>query len=158
MFVRLIIWTSFCWHIDCCSFHSVRSPSANRGDDGFHWNRSGNFTRSCGGVARWTTGSERRRTLMSAAIPKQKRGCSKLLRSPTGNCPPARSRVNLPFLAAVRGEPKLLEYEPTRSTLERLVRPVIERCCGKVKRAFLKQESSAKLPMRGCSEVWKNDE
>jgi molecular chaperone DnaK len=46
------------------------------------------------------------------------------------------TRINLPFLAAVRGEPKHLAYELSRSTLERLVRPVIERCRGPVEQAL----------------------
>lgn len=46
------------------------------------------------------------------------------------------TRINLPFLAAVRGEPKHLEYELSRSALERLVRPVIERCRGPIEQAL----------------------
>lgn len=46
------------------------------------------------------------------------------------------TRISLPFLAAVRGEPKHLECELSRSTLERLVRPVVERCRGPVEQAL----------------------
>jgi molecular chaperone DnaK len=46
------------------------------------------------------------------------------------------TRISLPFLAAVRGEPKHLECELSRSTLERLVHPVIERCRGPVEQAL----------------------
>lgn len=46
------------------------------------------------------------------------------------------TRVNLPFLAAVRGEPRHLEMELTRTTLDRIVRPVVERCRGPVEQAL----------------------
>ncbi len=46
------------------------------------------------------------------------------------------TRLSLPFLAAVRGEPKHLDCELSRSTLERLVHPVIERCRGPVEQAL----------------------
>jgi molecular chaperone DnaK len=46
------------------------------------------------------------------------------------------TRINLPFLAAVRGEPKHLDCELSRSTLVRLVHPVIERCRGPVEQAL----------------------
>lgn len=46
------------------------------------------------------------------------------------------TRVNLPFLAAVRGEPKHLDVKLTRATLERIVQPVIERCKAPVQRAL----------------------
>ena len=46
------------------------------------------------------------------------------------------TRINLPFLAAVRGDLKHLDYELSRSTLERLVHPVIERCRGPVEQAL----------------------
>jgi molecular chaperone DnaK len=46
------------------------------------------------------------------------------------------TRVNLPFLAAVRGDLKHLDCELSRSTLERLVHPVIERCRGPVEQAL----------------------
>jgi molecular chaperone DnaK len=51
------------------------------------------------------------------------------------------TRISLPFIAVVRGEPKDLELELTRSELERIVRPVIEECRGPVERAL----SDAKL-------------
>jgi molecular chaperone DnaK len=46
------------------------------------------------------------------------------------------TRVNLPFLAAMRGEPRHLDLELTRATLERIVRPVIERCRPAVEHAL----------------------
>jgi molecular chaperone DnaK len=46
------------------------------------------------------------------------------------------TRVTLPFLAAVRGEPKHLDVKLTRATLERTVQPVIERCKAPVQRAL----------------------
>ncbi|MBI3849062.1 MAG: molecular chaperone DnaK [Verrucomicrobia bacterium] len=46
------------------------------------------------------------------------------------------TRVNLPFLAAVRGEPAHLDYELTRATLEHIVRPVIDRCRAPVEQAL----------------------
>jgi molecular chaperone DnaK len=46
------------------------------------------------------------------------------------------TRINLPFLGAVGGEPKHLDCEISRSTLERLVRPVIERCRGPIEQAL----------------------
>ena len=38
------------------------------------------------------------------------------------------TRVNLPFLAVAHGEPRHLDYELSRSQLERLVQPVLDRC------------------------------
>jgi molecular chaperone DnaK len=46
------------------------------------------------------------------------------------------ARINLPFLAATAAEPAHLDYEFTRTELERLVRPVIERCREPVVQAF----------------------
>jgi len=46
------------------------------------------------------------------------------------------TRVNLPFLAAVRGEPRHLDIELSRATLEHLVRPVIDRCRAPVEQAL----------------------
>ena len=48
----------------------------------------------------------------------------------------ATARVSLPYIAAVGGEPRHLELELSRSELERLVRPVIERCRGPVEQAL----------------------
>jgi molecular chaperone DnaK len=46
------------------------------------------------------------------------------------------TRVSLPYLTAVRGEAKHFEYELTRAELERVVRPVIERCHPPVEQAL----------------------
>ncbi|HXG52458.1 MAG TPA: molecular chaperone DnaK [candidate division Zixibacteria bacterium] len=46
------------------------------------------------------------------------------------------TRVSLPFIAAVHGEARHLDMELTRAELERLVRPVIERCRGPVEQAL----------------------
>jgi molecular chaperone DnaK len=46
------------------------------------------------------------------------------------------AHVSLPFLGAVAGEPRHLELELTRTELERLVRPVLERCRGPVEQAL----------------------
>lgn len=46
------------------------------------------------------------------------------------------TRINLPFLAAVRGEPRHLDLELTRVALERIVRPVIARCQAPVTQAL----------------------
>lgn len=46
------------------------------------------------------------------------------------------TRVNLPYLGAIAGEPKHLDYEFSRSTMERLVNPVIERCREPVEQAL----------------------
>jgi molecular chaperone DnaK len=46
------------------------------------------------------------------------------------------TRVNLPFLAAAHGEPRHLDLELTRSQLERVVRPVIDRCRAPVEQAL----------------------
>jgi len=48
----------------------------------------------------------------------------------------ATSRINLPFLSATAAGPAHLDYEFTRTELERLVRPVIERCREPVIQAF----------------------
>jgi molecular chaperone DnaK len=48
----------------------------------------------------------------------------------------ATARINLPFLAATAAGPAHLDYELTRTELERLVRPVIERCREPVVPAF----------------------
>jgi molecular chaperone DnaK len=48
----------------------------------------------------------------------------------------ATARINLPFLAATASGPAHLDYEFTRTELERLVRPVIERCREPVVQAF----------------------
>lgn len=46
------------------------------------------------------------------------------------------THVSLPYLAAVDGEPRHLELDLNRTELERLVRPVIERCRGPVEQAL----------------------
>ena len=46
------------------------------------------------------------------------------------------TRISLPYLGAVAGEPRHLEMELTRTEMERLVRPVIERCRAPVEQAL----------------------
>jgi molecular chaperone DnaK len=46
------------------------------------------------------------------------------------------AHVSLPYLAAVRGDPRHLELDLTRTDLERVVRPVVERCRGPVEQAL----------------------
>jgi molecular chaperone DnaK len=46
------------------------------------------------------------------------------------------THVSLPYLATVSGEPRHLELDLNRTELERLVRPVIERCRGPVDQAL----------------------
>ena len=46
------------------------------------------------------------------------------------------TRVNVPYIAVIGGEPKHLDLELTRTDLERIVRPVIERCRGPVEQAL----------------------
>jgi molecular chaperone DnaK len=46
------------------------------------------------------------------------------------------THISLPFLAAVGGMPQHLELDLTRTELERLTRPVIERCRGPVEQAL----------------------
>jgi molecular chaperone DnaK len=46
------------------------------------------------------------------------------------------THVSLPYIAAVGGEPKHLEMDLTRTDLERIVRPVIERCRAPVEQAL----------------------
>ena len=46
------------------------------------------------------------------------------------------THISLPYLAAVQGEPRHLELDLNRTELERLVRPVIERCRGPVEQAL----------------------
>ncbi|HEX5392271.1 MAG TPA: molecular chaperone DnaK [Rhodocyclaceae bacterium] len=46
------------------------------------------------------------------------------------------THISLPYLAAVAGEPRHLELDLNRTELERLVRPVIERCRGPVEQAL----------------------
>ncbi|HXU93689.1 MAG TPA: molecular chaperone DnaK [Gallionella sp.] len=46
------------------------------------------------------------------------------------------THISLPYLAAVNGEPRHLELDLNRTELERLVRPVIERCKGPVEQAL----------------------
>lgn len=46
------------------------------------------------------------------------------------------THLSLPYFAAVNGEPRHLELDLNRTELERLVRPVIERCKGPVEQAL----------------------
>ncbi len=46
------------------------------------------------------------------------------------------THISLPYLAVVNGEPRHLELDLTRTELERLVRPVIERCKAPVEQAL----------------------
>lgn len=46
------------------------------------------------------------------------------------------THVSLPYLAVLNGEPRHLELDLNRTELERLVRPVIERCRGPVEQAL----------------------
>ena len=46
------------------------------------------------------------------------------------------TRINLPFLVVAGGQPRHLDCELTRASLERLVRPVVERCRGPVEQAL----------------------
>ncbi len=46
------------------------------------------------------------------------------------------AHISLPYLAAVGGEARHLEMDLTRSELERVVRPVIERCRGPIEQAL----------------------
>jgi len=55
------------------------------------------------------------------------------------------THLSLPYLAAVNGEPRHLELDLNRTELERLVRPVIERCKGPVVQAL--HESGIALPV-----------
>jgi len=45
------------------------------------------------------------------------------------------AHISLPYIAAAGGEPKHLEMDLSRTDLERIVRPVIERCRGPVEQA-----------------------
>lgn len=46
------------------------------------------------------------------------------------------AHISLPYIAAAGGEPKHLEMDLSRTDLERIVRPVIERCRGPVEQAL----------------------
>ncbi len=46
------------------------------------------------------------------------------------------TRINLPFIAVVGGQPQHLDLELTRAELERIVHPVIERCRGPLEQAL----------------------
>jgi len=46
------------------------------------------------------------------------------------------THLSLPYLAAVNGEPRHLELDLNRTEMERLVRPVIDRCRGPVEQAL----------------------
>jgi molecular chaperone DnaK len=48
----------------------------------------------------------------------------------------ANAHISLPYIGAVGGEPKHLEMDLTRADLERIVRPVIERCRAPVEQAL----------------------
>jgi molecular chaperone DnaK len=53
------------------------------------------------------------------------------------------TRISLPFLGVVGTEPRHLELDLTRSELERIVRPVIERCRTPVERALADSGTTA---------------
>jgi molecular chaperone DnaK len=46
------------------------------------------------------------------------------------------AHISLPYLAAVQGQPRHFEFDLSRTDLERIVRPVIERCRGPVEQAL----------------------
>jgi len=46
------------------------------------------------------------------------------------------THISLPYIAAAGGEPRHLEMDVTRTDLERVVRPIIERCRGPVEQAL----------------------
>jgi molecular chaperone DnaK len=46
------------------------------------------------------------------------------------------THISLPYISAVGGEPKHLDLDLSRTDLERLVRPIIERCRGPVEQAL----------------------
>lgn len=46
------------------------------------------------------------------------------------------THISLPYLATINGEPRHLDLDLSRTELERLVRPVIERCRGPVEQAL----------------------
>lgn len=46
------------------------------------------------------------------------------------------TRINLPYLTAVDGQPKHLDMELTRTDLERLIRPIVERCRPSIEQAL----------------------
>lgn len=46
------------------------------------------------------------------------------------------THISLPYITAVNGEPKHLELELTRTDLERLVRPIVERCRTPIEQAL----------------------
>ena len=46
------------------------------------------------------------------------------------------THITLPYIASVGGEPRHLELDLTRAELERVVRPIIERCRGPVEQAL----------------------
>lgn len=46
------------------------------------------------------------------------------------------THISLPYITAVEGEPKHLDIDLTRTELERLVRPVVERCRGPIEQAL----------------------
>jgi molecular chaperone DnaK len=59
------------------------------------------------------------------------------------------THLSLPYLAAVNGEPRHLELDLNRTELERLVRPVIDRCRGPVEQAL----KDAKVSPRDVNRV-----
>jgi molecular chaperone DnaK len=54
------------------------------------------------------------------------------------------AHISLPFLATVEGQPRHLDMELTRTELERLVRPVIDRCKAPVLQALHDAKAEAK--------------
>ncbi len=80
---------------------------------------------------RTQTGIDVRGDRMAAARLKEAGEVAKIELSTT-----TTTRVTLPFLAAGPSGPVHLDYELTRSELERIVRPVVERCREPVLQAF----------------------
>ncbi len=61
------------------------------------------------------------------------------------------THLSLPYLAAVNGEPRHLEMDLNRTELERLVRPVIDRCKGPVEQALHDAGSPRRTWIASCS-------
>ncbi len=54
------------------------------------------------------------------------------------------THISLPYITAVGGESKHLDFDLTRTELERLVRPVVERCRGPIEQALSDASITAK--------------
>lgn len=52
------------------------------------------------------------------------------------------TRIHIPFIGAVRGQPQHFDLELTRAELERIVHPILERCRGPVERALTDANAS----------------